>query len=132
MRLEIRTILVANGDLHVPRSPLLSTVRVGKGLNVADEYIADKAANGDVAVTADIPLAALLVPKGVIAIDPRGDLYTEDNIQERLSIRNFMQEVRDAGVQTGGPRALDARARQQFANALDRVLTQKVRSGSAG
>lgn len=127
-RLQVRTVLVANGNLTVPRSQYLSTVRVGQGLNVADSYIVNESAAGDVVVTADIPLAALLVPKGVIAIDPRGDEYTEDNIQERLSIRNFMQEMRDSGVATGGPKAFDARAKQQFANALDRVLTQLLRT----
>jgi len=129
-RLEVRTVLVANGNLTIPRSPFISTVRVAQGLNVADAYIADTAVAGDVAVTADIPLAALLVPKGVVVIDPRGELYDADNIQERLSIRNFMQEVRDSGVATGGPKAFDARARQQFANALDRVLGQAIRQGT--
>ena len=129
VRLEVKTVLVANGNLTVPRSPFISTIRVAQGLNVADAYIVDAAEKGDVVVTADIPLAALLVPKGVTVIDPRGELYDEDNIQERLSIRNFMQEVRDSGVATGGPKAFDARARQQFANALDRVLGQAIRQG---
>jgi uncharacterized protein YaiI (UPF0178 family) len=126
-RMQIRTVLVANGSLTVPRSAYISTVRVGLGLNVADAYIVKSAVPGDVVVTADIPLAAELVPKGVIVIDPRGDLYDDDNIQERLSLRNFMQEMRDSGVSTGGPKAFDARAKQQFANALDRVLQQAVR-----
>jgi uncharacterized protein YaiI (UPF0178 family) len=129
-RLEVKTVLVANSDMTVPRSRFVSTVRVGQGLNVADDYIARTAAPGDVAVTADIPLAAQLVPRGVIVVDPRGELYTDDNIQERLSIRNFMQEAREAGVQTGGPRSHDARATQQFANALDRVLTRVARKAA--
>jgi uncharacterized protein YaiI (UPF0178 family) len=128
IRLRIRTILVANGNLTVPRSELISTVQVAHGLNVADRHIIDSAGRGDVVVTADIPLAAELVPKGVTVIDPRGDLFTEENIQERLSIRNFMQEMRDSGVQTSGPKSFDARARQQFANALDRVLSRALRS----
>ena len=123
-RLQVRTVLVANGNLTIPRSTVISTVRVAQGLNVADRYIADTAQAGDVAVTADIPLAAELVPKGVTVLDPRGELFTEDNIQERLSIRNFMQEIRDGGGQTTGPKPFDARARQQFANTLDRVLQQ--------
>lgn len=127
IRLEVRTILVANSQMNVPLSPYLSTVRVGQGLNVADDYIAANAQKGDVAVTADIPLAATLVRKGVAVIDPRGELYTEDNVEERLAIRNFMQEVRDSGVATGGPKAFDARTRQQFANAVDRVLGQALR-----
>lgn len=130
-RLQVRTIFVANGNLTLPRSAFLSTVRVGQGLNVADAYIVKTARAGDVAVTADIPLAAELVPKGVTVIDPRGDIYSEDNIQERLSIRNFMQEMRDSGVSTGGPKAFDARAKQQFANTLDRVLGQAVRRPGA-
>lgn len=128
VRLQIRTILVANGNLTVPRSEYISTVRVAQGLNVADAYIAAAAKPGDVAITADIPLAAELVPKGVAVIDPRGELFTEENIQERLSVRNFMQEMRDSGVQTGGPKSFDARAKQQFANALDRVLSRALRS----
>ena len=118
-------MLVANGNLTVPRSPFLSTVRVGQGLNVADDYIAANAAVGDVAVTADIPLAAQLVPKGVVAINPRGESYTEENITERLSIRNFMQDARDAGVETGGPKPLDTAATSRFANALDRALAAR-------
>lgn len=126
-RLQVKTVLVANGSLTVPRSPFISTVRVGQGLNVADGYIVRESAAGDVVVTADIPLAGELVPKGVVVIDPRGELYTEDNIQERLSLRNFMQEMRDSGVATGGPKAFGPREKQQFANALDRVLTQVLR-----
>ncbi len=127
-RLKVKTILVANGSLTVPRSTVISTVRVGQGLNVADKYIADTAKKGDVAITADIPLAADLVAKSVTVIDPRGELYDEDNIRERLNIRDFMQEMRDSGVQTGGPKSYDSRAKQQFANALDRVLSQRVRA----
>jgi hypothetical protein len=126
-RLQVKTVLVANSQMNVPLSPYLSTVRVGQGLNVADDYIAEAAKAGDVAVTADIPLAATLVRKGVAVIDPRGELYTEENVEERLAIRNFMQEVRDSGVATGGPKAFDARTRQLFANAVDRVLGQALR-----
>lgn len=131
-RLKVRTVFVANGPLTLPRSPHLSTVQVGQGLNVADAYIAKAAAPGDVAVTADIPLAAELVKKGVTAIDPRGELYAEDTIAERLSIRNFMQELREGGVQTGGPKSFDARSRQAFANTLDRVLQSALKRGGRG
>jgi uncharacterized protein YaiI (UPF0178 family) len=127
VRLRVRTVLVANGNLTIPRSEYISTVRVAHGLNVADQHIVNATKPGDVAITADIPLAAELVPKGVTVIDPRGELFTEENIQERLSIRNFMQEMRDSGVPTVGPKAFDARARQEFANALDRVLTRALR-----
>lgn len=123
-RLKVRTVLVANGPLTIPRSLVISTVQVGAGLNVADDWIAEQARAGDVAITADIPLAARLVPKGVAVLDPRGVEFDEDNIAERLSVRDFMQELRDSGVQTGGPGAIDARDKQQFANTLDRLLTR--------
>jgi len=126
-RLKLKTVLVANGNLTIPRSPFISTVRVGQGLDVADQYIVQAAGKGDVAVTADVPLAAQLVPKGVYVIDPRGDESTPDNIEERLTMRNFMKEVRDSGVQTSGPKSFDARTKQQFANALDRILSRALK-----
>jgi uncharacterized protein YaiI (UPF0178 family) len=91
---------------------------------VADRYIEEHAIRGDVAVTADIPLAALLVPKGVVVIDPRGEEYTPESIGERLSIRDFMDGLRGAGVETGGSAPYGPRDKQAFANALDRVLTR--------
>ena len=97
------------------------------GPDVADRYIAEQAEPGDVAVTADIPLAALLVPKGVVVLDPRGDVYTTESIGERLSVRNFMDSLRGAGVETGGHAAYGAREKQAFANALDRALTRALR-----
>ena len=94
------------------------------GTDVADNFIVQEMEPGDLVVTADIPLAAAVVEKGGLALDPRGELYDENTISERLSYRNFMHELRNEGVQTGGPRPLDARARQDFANALDRLLAQ--------
>jgi len=94
---------------------------------VADRYIAEHAVTGDVAVTADIPLAALLVPKGVIVIDPRGEEYTTESIGERLSIRNFMDGLRGSGVDTGGHAPYGPRDKQAFANALDRVVARTLR-----
>ena len=126
-RFAVDTVLVANSALNVPRLPHVSTVRVGKGLDVADAHIALQSQKGDVAVTADVPLAAILVRKGVTAIDVRGEVYTPDNVEERLAMRDLMTELRDSGVATKGPKAFDARAKQQFANALDRVLTAAVR-----
>lgn len=124
-RLTLETVLVANRRLELPvASPLLSAVRVDGGPDVADRYIAEHAEAGDVAVTADIPLAALLVPKGVVVIDPRGDQYTEESIGERLSVRNFMDGLRGAGVDTGGSAAYSPKDKQAFANALDRALTR--------
>ena len=127
-RLKLATILVANQRLQLPPGyKHLSAVRVDGGPDVADGYIAEHAVPGDVAVTADIPLAALLVPKGVLVLDPRGDEYTVDSIGERLSVRNFMDELRGTGVETGGPAAYGAREKQAFANALDRALTRAGR-----
>ncbi len=128
LRLELPTILVANARLPLPaNNPFVTAVRVGGGPDVADDYIAAEANPGDLAVTADIPLAAKLVDSGVIALDPRGDLYTEANVRERLSIRDFMQGLRDTGVETGGPKAYGNREKQAFANALDRTLTRLLR-----
>jgi uncharacterized protein YaiI (UPF0178 family) len=128
-RLQLETVLVANQRLTLPLGyGFLSAVRVEGGPDVADQYIADHATTGDVAVTADIPLAAILVPKGVIVIDPRGDEYTPEIIGERLSVRNFMDSLRSTGVETGGHAPYGAREKQAFANALDRILTRALRS----
>ena len=127
-RLKIETVLVANQRLQLPVGYThLSAVRVDGGPDVADRYIVDHAASGDVAVTADIPLAALLVPKGVIVIDPRGEQYTAETIGELLSVRNFMDGLRGSGIETGGHAAYGPRDKQAFANALDRVLTRAMR-----
>ena len=127
-RLKLATILVANQRLQLPPGYAhLSAVRVDGGPDVADSYIAEHAVAGDVAITADIPLAALLVPNGVVVLDPRGDEYTVDSIGERLSVRNFMDGLRSTGVETGGPAGYGAREKQAFANALDRALTRAAR-----
>lgn len=124
-RLELDTVLVANQRIQLPAGYAhISAVRVDGGSDVADLYIAERATLGDVAVTADIPLAALLVPKGVVVIDPRGDVYTTESIGERLSVRNFMDGLRSSGVETGGHGAYGQREKQAFANALDRALTR--------
>jgi uncharacterized protein len=124
-RLEIATVLVSNQRLRAAAgNPHVSAVWVDGGADVADRYIAEHAESGDLAVTQDIPLAALLVPKGVIVLDPRGEEHTAETIGERLSIRDFMDRVRMAGGVTGGPPTYDGRARQAFAAALDRVLTR--------
>jgi uncharacterized protein YaiI (UPF0178 family) len=124
-RLGVETVLVANQRLQTPvGNTFVSAVRVDGGPDVADRYIAEHAAPGDLAVTADVPLAALLVPRGVAVLDPRGEEHTEETIGERLSVRDFMESLRAAGAVTGGPRPYDARARQAFADALDRALTR--------
>jgi uncharacterized protein len=125
----LETVLVANQRIQLPAGyTRLSAVRVDGGPDVADRYIAEHAQAGDVAVTADIPLAALLVPKGVVVIDPRGEVYSAESIGERLSVRNFMDGLRGAGVETGGSDAYGARDKQAFANALDRALTRAARA----
>ena len=122
-RLHLETVLVANQRLQLPPGyKHLSAVRVDGGPDAADRYIVENAAAGDVAITADIPLAALLVPKGVVVIDPRGESYSAEIIGERLSVRNFMDGLRGAGVETGGHGAYGPREKQAFANALDRAL----------
>ena len=124
-RLEIETILVANQRLQTPvGNPLVSAVRVDGGADVADQYIASHAAPGDLVVTQDVPLAALLVPRGVAVIEVRGEEHTAETVGERLSVRDFMEQARLAGVVTGGPPPYDARARQTVAAALDRVLSR--------
>jgi uncharacterized protein len=127
-RLEVETLLVANQPLSTPLGhPFVRAVRVSGGLDVADAYIAENAAAGDVAVTADIPLAAKLVAGGVAVIDPRGEEYTEDNVSERLAGRDLMAELRSGGMIGGGPKAYGAKDRQSFAVTLDRVLTRALR-----
>ncbi|MEX2582815.1 MAG: YaiI/YqxD family protein [Gemmatimonadota bacterium] len=127
-RLELETILVANQRLHVPPAhSFVRAVRVEGGPDVADQHIADSAEPGDVAVTADIPLAAILVEKKVRVIDPRGEEYTSETVGERLSVRDFMDSLRGSGVETGGARPYGAKDKQAFAGALDRVLSQTLR-----
>jgi hypothetical protein len=124
-RLAIDVVLVANQRLQTPPgNPRVSAVRVDGGPDVADQYIASHASGGDLVVTQDVPLAALLVPQDVAVLDPRGEEHTAETIGERLSVRDFMDQARLAGMVTGGPPPYDARAKQAFALALDRVLTR--------
>ena len=128
LRLEIPTILVANQRLWTPaNNAFVTAVTVSGGPDVADDHIADNAQPGDLAITADIPLASRLVEKHVSTIDPRGTEYTEENIGERLSIRDFMDQLRSTGVETGGPSAYGPKDKQAFAATLDRVVTQLLR-----
>ena len=127
-RLDLATILVANQRMQTPVGiPQVSAVVVEGGPDVADRYIAEHAEAGDLVVTQDIPLAAVLVPRNVTVLDVRGDEHTMETIGERLSIRDFMENLRTTGVTTGGPPPYDARAKQAFASALDRVLTRLLR-----
>lgn len=124
----IPTVLVANQRIMLPPGyTQLSSVRVDGGPDAADAYIVEHALAGDVVITQDIPLAALLVPKAITVLDPRGEEYTAESIGERLSVRNFMDALRGSGVETGGHGAWGAREKQAFANALDRALTRASR-----
>lgn len=127
-RAQIPVTLVANRWLRTPPSRFIRAVQVPAGLDVADNQIVQCAAPGDLVVTADIPLAAAVIDQGALALNPRGELYTRDSIAQRLSMRNFLDELRGAGLDTGGPAALHPRDRQAFANALDRWLRQRPRA----
>ena len=127
-REQVSVTLVANQSLSVPPSPFLRTLRVPAGFDVADNEIVQRAQAGDLVITADIPLAAEVMEKGAIALNPRGERYSQATIRERLTMRDFMDTMRASGVQTGGPATLNQRDRQQFANELDKWLrAQKKR-----
>lgn len=125
-RLQIPTTLVANQLLRHPPSRFIRAVQVPKGFDVADAHIVEQASPGDLVITGDIPLAALVIAKQAHALNPRGEMYTTANIAERLAMRNFMADLRDSGVETGGPNAFSQADRQAFGNALDRFLAQKM------
>lgn len=124
-RAKIEVVLVANSWIRTPPSRFVRSMQVAGGPDVADDAIAERCAAGDLVVTADIPLAARALDQGALALNPRGELYTADSIAQRLSMRNFMDELRGAGVNTGGPPALHPRDVQSFANALDRWLAHQ-------
>ena len=121
-RTGVTVTLVANQFINTPRSPNIKFIQVGSGFDVADNEIVKRLEAGDLVITADIPLADEAIDKGATALNPRGELYTTDNIRQRLSLRDFMEELRGTGVNTGGPPALNQTDRQAFANALDRFL----------
>ena len=121
-RLKISVTVVANKYLRLPPSAYIEMLQVEGGLDVADHEIVNRCAAGDLVITADIPLAARIVKKGAVGLDPRGTLYDSNNIGQILGMRNFMDELRGAGVETGGPNAFGAKERQKFANELDRLL----------
>ncbi|MBK8640177.1 MAG: YaiI/YqxD family protein [Chromatiaceae bacterium] len=124
-RVGIPLTLVANQPLQTPPSPLIRRVQVGQGFDVADNHIAKHLKPGDLVITGDIPLAAQVIARGGEAINPRGERYTPDNIRERLAVRDFLEELRGTGVNTGGPPPLGLAERQAFANALDRLLAHR-------
>jgi uncharacterized protein YaiI (UPF0178 family) len=123
-RVKVKLTLVANQSLRIPRSDFIEAVLVPDGANVADRRIVELIAPGDLVVTADIPLAADVVAKGGEAIDPRGGLYTEANIGERLALRNMLDQLRGGGQMGGGPANFGPKDRQAFANQLDRWLAK--------
>ena len=123
-RLQFSTILVANQMLRTPPSRFIRAIQVPSGFDVPDRHIVDQLAPGDLVITADIPLASGVIERGAHALNPRGELYTVANIRERLAMRNFMEELRSAGVETGGPAAFSEADRQAFGNALDRFLAK--------
>jgi uncharacterized protein len=121
-RVQVKTILVANQELQIPASPHIDAVQVRSGLDVADSYIVQQLQPGDLVITADIPLAAKAIEKGAYALNPRGEFYDQGNIRERLSMRNFLDELRSGGIETGGPPPFNQRDKETFANQLDRFL----------
>jgi len=129
-RVPVSLTMVANARIQHPESEYIDAVLVAAGADVADAYIVDHAEPGDLAITADIPLAAGMVEKGGFALNPRGEMYTADNIRSALSMRNFMDDLRGGGVVTGGPAAFSPADRQRFANQLDRFLAQYIKAAS--
>jgi len=121
----VRLTLVANTRLSVPASRHIDFMQVGAGFDVADKAIVEMAQSGDIVVTTDIPLAAGVIEKGGTGLSPRGEVFTAENIRSRLTMRDFLDELRGSGVMTGGPSALRPRDRQEFANQLDRILTAR-------
>jgi hypothetical protein len=126
-RKRLEMTLVANRQMRLPSSRFIKFLKVTGGFDVADNEIVKRVAPGDLVITADIPLAAEVIEKGGHALNPRGELYTTDNIRDRLSMRDFMDGLRSAGVETGGPAPLNQSDRQAFANQLDRFLTRQVK-----
>ncbi|NIA28433.1 MAG: YaiI/YqxD family protein [Actinobacteria bacterium] len=126
-RMQLPLTFVANKPLSLQKSPFIDLILVKPGLDVADEEIIARVEDGDLVITADIPLAAAVIEKGAVALSSRGELFTRNNIGERLSMRNFMQGLREAGVDAGGPAPFSQRDRENFANQLDRFITERLR-----
>ncbi len=127
-RTQVLITLVANQHLRIPPSHYIKFIRVSSGLDVADNEIVKRLKADDLVITADIPLAAEVIEKGGLALNPRGELYTVDNIRARLNMRDFMDSLRSNGIDTGGPTALSKSDRQSFANKLDTLLTKYAKS----
>ena len=124
-RVPMEVILVANQSLQIPKSRYIKFIQVSQGFDVADNEIVKRLDAGDLVITSDIPLAADVIEKGGVALSPRGELHTTDNIRARLSMRDFMETLRSSGVDTGGPPALNQSDRKAFANHLDKIISQQ-------
>ncbi len=124
VRLKLPVTLVANSSMFIPQDPLIKLVQVEAGADVADNYIAEHVVKDDIVITADIPLAAMIVAKDALALNIRGEIYTEENVRERLSMRDFMKDLRDNGVITDGPDTFGPKDKERFTNALNRLLSQ--------
>jgi len=123
-RTKTGVLLVANQFITTPSSKYISAIQVHQGFDVADNEILKRVDAGDIVITADIPLASDVIDKGALVINPRGELYTSDNIKARLQMRNFMETLRNSGVETGGPAALNQKDRKKFGNQLDKLITK--------
>jgi uncharacterized protein YaiI (UPF0178 family) len=120
-RYSMKVVVVANASQRVPADALVELV-VRPGFGAADDWIAEQAAPGDIAITADVPLAARCVAKGALVVDPKGRLFTADNVGEALAVRDLMQELRDSGTATGGPAPMTAKDRSRFLSRLDETV----------
>ena len=125
-RLHVELILVANQFMRTPKSEFIKSIIVAEGPDEADDHIVEIVAAGDLVITADIPLADRVIKKEAVVLDPRGILLTDENIGERLAVRNLMQDLRTSGIETGGPNSYGVREKQEFANQLDRFLTRAL------
>ncbi|KAG1247651.1 hypothetical protein G6F68_014112 [Rhizopus microsporus] len=129
-RWQVPVTLVANQPLSTPPSPLIRAVQVPRGFDVADAHIVERAEPGDLVITAEIPLAAEVLEKGAMALNPRGERYSPETIRERLAVRDMMEELRASGVDTGGPPSFSQADRKAFANQLDTLLARIARQAA--
>lgn len=127
IRVGCRLFFIANQPVTALAHPLITSIQVGKGFDVADNYIAEKVEKNDIVITADIPLADQVVSKQAFALNPRGEIYDKNSIKQRLALRNFMDEARSSGIHTGGPKPMDKQDIQKFSNALDKYLRAFLR-----
>jgi hypothetical protein len=128
-RAKIMTTLIANHYIKIPPSPFIKFVQVQNGFDIADDEIVKRVQKSDLVITSDIPLADEVITKLALALSPRGELYSKENIKSRLNIRDFMDTMRASGLHTGGPSALSQTDRQNFANHLDRIIQQAQKKG---